>query len=117
MEIDKPEFTAPGGPEEREENDETTKVTYKSMKYVHSVTDSFLLQNGSDITSYPSWIDNAFIPNGYAKMLIIYYNNRKKYRKMRLKFDQKMNQSNVWYKQEQEAAETARRLALENELV
>ena len=42
---------------------------------------------------------------------------RKKFRKMKFKFEQKMNQSNVWYKQEQEAAETARRLAAENELV
>jgi IEC3 subunit of the Ino80 complex, chromatin re-modelling len=42
---------------------------------------------------------------------------RKKFRKMKFKFEQKMNQSNVWYKQEQEAAETARRLAVENELV
>jgi hypothetical protein len=44
-------------------------------------------------------------------------NTRKKFRKMKFKFEQKMNQSNVWYKQEQEAAETARRLATENELV
>ena len=36
---------------------------------------------------------------------------------MKFKFEQKMNQSNVWYKQEQEAAETARRLVVENELV
>jgi len=36
---------------------------------------------------------------------------------MKLKFEQKMNQSNIWYKQEQEAAETARRLAMENESV
>jgi hypothetical protein len=42
---------------------------------------------------------------------------RKKFRKMKFKFEQKMNQSNVWYKEEQEAAETARRLAVENELV
>jgi hypothetical protein len=42
---------------------------------------------------------------------------RKKFRKMKFKFEQKMNQSNFWYKQEQEAAETARRLAVENELV
>jgi cell fate (sporulation/competence/biofilm development) regulator YlbF (YheA/YmcA/DUF963 family) len=42
---------------------------------------------------------------------------RKKFRKMKLKFEQKMNQSNIWYKQEQEAAETARRLAMENESV
>lgn len=42
---------------------------------------------------------------------------RKKFRKMKFRFEQKMNQSNVWYKQEQEAAETARRLAVENELV
>jgi hypothetical protein len=42
---------------------------------------------------------------------------RKKFRKMKFKFEQKMNQSNVWYKQEQEAAETARRLAVENEFV
>jgi len=34
---------------------------------------------------------------------------------MRLDFDQKMNLSNLLYKQEQEAAETARRLGLENE--
>ena len=44
-------------------------------------------------------------------------NDRKKYRKMKFKFEHKMNQSNVCYKQEQEAAETARRLAVENELV
>jgi hypothetical protein len=42
---------------------------------------------------------------------------RKKFRKMKFKFEQKMNQSNIWYKQEQEAAETARRLAVENESV
>lgn len=42
-------------------------------------------------------------------------NRRKKFRKMKLKFEQKMNQSNILYKQEQEAAETARRLAIENE--
>lgn len=44
-------------------------------------------------------------------------NVRKKFRKMKFKFEQKMNQSNIWYKQEQEAAETARRLAVENESV
>jgi len=31
---------------------------------------------------------------------------RKKFRKMKFKFEQKMSQSNIWYKQEQEAAET-----------
>jgi hypothetical protein len=36
---------------------------------------------------------------------------------MKLKFDQKMNQSNMLFKQEQDAVETARRLAIENELV
>jgi hypothetical protein len=36
---------------------------------------------------------------------------------MKFKFEQKMNQSNILYKQEQEAAESARRLAIENESV
>jgi hypothetical protein len=36
---------------------------------------------------------------------------------MRHEFEKKMAQSNTWYKQEQEAIETARRLALENEYV
>jgi len=40
---------------------------------------------------------------------------RKKYRKMRIKFDEKMRQSNVWYMEEQAATETARRLAQQNE--
>jgi IEC3 subunit of the Ino80 complex, chromatin re-modelling len=42
---------------------------------------------------------------------------RKKYRKMRIKFEEKMNLSNQLFKEEQDAAETARRLALENEFV
>jgi len=41
---------------------------------------------------------------------------RKKYRKMRIKFDEKMRQSNERYMEEQLAMETARRLAQENEL-
>ncbi len=53
------------------------------------------------------------IGSEYANIMGI----RKKFRKMKLKFEQKMNQSNIWYKQEQEAAETARRLAMENESV
>jgi hypothetical protein len=40
---------------------------------------------------------------------------RKKYRKMRIKFDDKMRQSNEWFVEEQLAVETARRLAQENE--
>jgi len=40
---------------------------------------------------------------------------KKKYRKMRIKFEQTMKQSDVWYKQEQEAANTARRLAQQND--
>ena len=40
---------------------------------------------------------------------------RKKYRKMRIKFDEKMRQSNEWYIQEQMAIETARRIAQQNE--
>jgi hypothetical protein len=34
---------------------------------------------------------------------------------MRIKFDEKMRQSNEWYIQEQMAAETARRIAQQNE--
>jgi hypothetical protein len=41
---------------------------------------------------------------------------RKKYRKMRIKFEEKMRDSNVWFVEEQLAVETARRLAEENEL-
>jgi hypothetical protein len=43
--------------------------------------------------------------------------NRKKFRKMKFKFEHIMGQSNVYHKQEQDAAETARRLAVENESV
>jgi hypothetical protein len=46
-----------------------------------------------------------------------YKSFKKKYRKMRLTFEEKMNSSNILYKNEQQAAETARRLALENECV
>jgi hypothetical protein len=42
---------------------------------------------------------------------------RKKYRKMRIKFEEKMSLSNQLFKEEQDSAETARRLALENEFV
>lgn len=44
-------------------------------------------------------------------------NHRKKYRKMRIKFEDVMGQSNILFKNEQSAAETARRIALENEWV
>jgi hypothetical protein len=46
-----------------------------------------------------------------ANMLSI----RKKYRKMRIKFDEIMRMSNQFYTDEQRAVETARRLAQENE--
>ena len=42
---------------------------------------------------------------------------RKKYRKMRIKFDEAMRQSNSLFMEEQLADETAKRLAQENELV
>jgi hypothetical protein len=41
--------------------------------------------------------------------------NRKKYRKMRIKFDEVMRDSNENYMKEQRAIETGRRLARENE--
>ena len=56
----------------------------------------------------------ASAPFGHKADIMLY---RKKFRKMKLKFDQKMSQSNILYKQEQEAVETARRLAIENESV
>jgi hypothetical protein len=40
---------------------------------------------------------------------------KKKFRKMKLRFDHSMSKSNTLYKQEQEAAETAHRLAIEND--
>ena len=40
---------------------------------------------------------------------------RKKYRKMRIKFDEVMRESNENYMKEQKAIETGRRLARENE--
>jgi hypothetical protein len=43
--------------------------------------------------------------------------DRKKYRKMRMKFDDKMRESNAFFVDEQLAEETARRLAIENEFV
>lgn len=42
---------------------------------------------------------------------------RKKYRKMRIKFDEVMRQNNSLFMEEQLADETAKRLAQENELV
>jgi hypothetical protein len=42
---------------------------------------------------------------------------RKKYRKMRIKFDEKMRESNALVLAEKQAEETARRLAIENEFV
>jgi cell fate (sporulation/competence/biofilm development) regulator YlbF (YheA/YmcA/DUF963 family) len=42
---------------------------------------------------------------------------RKKYRKMRIKFDAKMQESNHLCNKEQQGAETAKRLAQENESV
>lgn len=42
---------------------------------------------------------------------------KKKYRKMRILFDQKMHQGEDLYRQEQKALATARRLAIEKELV
>jgi len=41
--------------------------------------------------------------------------SRKKYRKMRMKFDEVMRQSDELYVEEQLAIETAKRLAQENE--
>lgn len=41
---------------------------------------------------------------------------RKKFRKMKIKFDHMMNESNELYMEEQRAIQTAKRLALENEL-
>ena len=42
---------------------------------------------------------------------------RKKYRKMRMKFDEKMRESNTFFVEEQLAEGTATRLAIENEFV
>lgn len=44
-----------------------------------------------------------------------YIDPRKKYRKMRLKFEEVMKESNDLYVEEQLAVETAKRLAQENE--
>jgi len=44
-----------------------------------------------------------------------YKSFKKKYRKMRIKFDEKMRQSNDWYVEEQRAIGTAKRLAQEND--
>jgi hypothetical protein len=44
-----------------------------------------------------------------------YKSMKKKYRKMKIKFEQKMRQSNEYYIEEQQAAETAGRLAQEND--
>lgn len=43
--------------------------------------------------------------------------NRKKYRKMRIKFDEAMRESNSLFMEEQVANETVMRLMQENELV
>jgi len=40
---------------------------------------------------------------------------RKKYRKMRIKFDDAMSKSNDFFKQERHALETAKRLKQQNE--
>jgi hypothetical protein len=42
---------------------------------------------------------------------------RKKYRKMRMKFDEKMRESNTFFVEEQLDEATANRLAIENEFV
>jgi hypothetical protein len=52
-------------------------------------------------------------PHDVANMLV----TRKKYRKMRIKFDVKMQESNTLCAKEQQGADTAKRLAQENELV
>ncbi|KAF4633049.1 hypothetical protein G7Y89_g5073 [Cudoniella acicularis] len=44
-----------------------------------------------------------------------YKSFKKKFRKMRIKFDEKMRQSNDWYIREQKAEEQLKRLAIEND--
>jgi len=53
------------------------------------------------------------LPDGSGKPL--YKSWKKKYRKMRIVFDQKMHVGEEQYKQEQKAYETANRLAVEVE--
>jgi len=53
------------------------------------------------------------LPNNTANMS----SNRKKYRKMRMKFDEKMRESNTFFVKEQLAEKTAARIAIQNEFV
>ena len=92
------------------------KQTYKSFKYaLMPLSVIFTLQRLwaktrtlDPLPPYPP-IDTNYIYS--ANMPGI----RKKYRKMRIKFDEKMRQSNELFVEEQLAVETAKRLAQENE--
>jgi hypothetical protein len=56
----------------------------------------------------PTKMEGAKQPGGYKSW-------KKKYRKMRILFDQKMHQGEDLHKQEEKAAATVKRLAVENE--
>ena len=98
-----------------QEKTDEVKPTYKSFKYgfpgeydVYIFVDGQLTQS----ISTQGWTRHNLY-TATANMLSI----RKKYRKMRIKFDEKMRQSNIRVEEEQLAEETARRLAIENEYV
>jgi hypothetical protein len=87
---------------------EDAKPTYKSFKYVLFTLASSSIPARANQQIADS-ISESF--SNSANMATI----RKKYRKMRIKFDDVMTKSNDFFKQERKALETAKRLKQQNE--
>jgi hypothetical protein len=90
---------------------EEAKTTYRSFKYVFLFRDIiFLCFPTIKASRYPR--QSPFGVSDLADLP----STRKKYRKMRIKFDGKMHESNILCAKEQLGADTAKRIAQENEL-
>jgi hypothetical protein len=96
-----------------ENKEDETKETYKSYKYVftHSLQSSFEILMTSTSSQHHIATQQGRLLKHTANMSSI----RKKYRKMKFKFDEAMKLSNELYTQEQNAENTAKRIAHENE--
>src|SRR2546426_65693 len=86
------------------------KPTYRSFKYVIASFPQALWVFAKP-TARPFLVLSAFCKLANTVL------NRKKYRKMRIKFDEQMKLSNDLFTMEHNAKETARRLAQQNEYV
>jgi hypothetical protein len=96
-------------------DDAERKVTYKSFKYVticlHTIAYGPRSSDLQFFTKYPISI-RISISGTVANMS---HSFRKKYKKMKIKFDEAMRISNKCCVDEQKGLDTAKRLAIENE--